>query len=165
MHNNARATRAFCLKIWFVITTETIGHDVCQREHNYDIRLRVRCFGMKYAARVRVAFSMRGRDFFFLQTRIAIPQYFSQSYGAYFKYIVRTCTCAYTYYCKCLRDVNDILRHIKIRAIWLAEMQSSFAEKKNRCAASIHIVAPSNFWPLFEMFIIIIVYIQMLQHN
>ena len=36
---------------------------------------------------------------------------------------------AYTY-CKCLRDVNDILRHIKIRAIWLAEMQSSFAEKK-----------------------------------
>ena len=33
---------------------------------------------------------------------------------------------------KCLRDVNDILRHIKIRAIWLAEMQSSFAEKKNR---------------------------------
>ena len=27
--------------------------------------------------------------FFFLQTRIAIPQYFSQSYGAYFKYIVR----------------------------------------------------------------------------
>ena len=66
---------------------------------------------------------------FFLQTRIAIPQYFSQSYGAYFKYIV--CTCAYTY-CKYLRDVNDILRHIKIRAIWLAEMQSSFAEKKNR---------------------------------
>ena len=45
-----------------------------------------------------------GSDFF-LQTRIAIPQYFSQSYGAYFKYIVRTCTCAYTY-CKCLRDVN-----------------------------------------------------------
>ena len=70
-----------------------------------------------------------GGDFFFLQTRIAIPQYFSQSYGAYFKHIVRTCTCAYTY-CKCLRDVNDILRHIKIRAIWLAEMQSSFAEKK-----------------------------------
>ena len=69
----------------------------------------------------------RGRRFFFLQTRIAIPQYFSQSYGAYFKHIVRTCTCAYTY-CKCLRDV--ILRHIKIRAIWLAEMQSSFAEKK-----------------------------------
>ena len=67
--------------------------------------------------------------FFFLQTRIAISQYFSQSYGAYFKYIVRTCTCAYTY-CKCLRDVNDILRHIKIRAIWLAEMQSSFAENK-----------------------------------
>ena len=71
----------------------------------------------------------RGRRFIFLQTRIAIPQYFSQSYGAYFKHIVRTCTCAYTY-CKCLRDVNDILRHIKIRAIWLAEMQSSFAEKK-----------------------------------
>ena len=71
----------------------------------------------------------RGRRFFFLQTRIAIPQYFSQSYGAYFKHIVCTCTCAYTY-CKCLRDVNDILRHIKIRAIWLAEMQSSFAEKK-----------------------------------
>ena len=64
-----------------------------------------------------------------LVTRIAIPQYFSQSYGAYFKYIVCTCTCAYTY-CKCLRDVNDILRHIKIRAIWLAEMQSSFAEEK-----------------------------------
>ena len=56
----------------------------------------------------------RGRRFFFLQTRIAIPQYFSQSYGAYFKHIARTCTCAYTY-CKCLRDV--ILRHIKIRAI------------------------------------------------
>ena len=55
-----------------------------------------------------------GRRFFFLQTRIAIPQYFSQSYGAYFKHIVRTC--AYTS-CKCLRDVNDILRHIKIRAI------------------------------------------------
>ena len=75
-----------------------------------------------------------GRRFFFLQTRIAIPQYFSQSYGAYFKHIVCTCTCAYTY-CKCLRDVNDILRHIKIRAIWLAEMQSSFAEEKNRARA------------------------------
>ena len=25
------------------------------------------------------------RDYFFLQTRIAIPRYFSQSYGAYFK--------------------------------------------------------------------------------
>ena len=58
----------------------------------------------------------RAAIFFLLQTRIAIPQYFSQSYGAYFKHIVRTCTCAYTY-CKCLRDVNDILRHIKIRAI------------------------------------------------
>ena len=30
----------------------------------------------------------RGRWIFFLQTRIAIPQYFSQSYGAYFKHIV-----------------------------------------------------------------------------
>ena len=73
--------------------------------------------------------SKGGTRFFFLQTRIAIPQYFSQSYGAYIKYIVRTCTCAYTY-CKCLRDVNDILCHIKIRAIWLTEMQSSFAETK-----------------------------------
>ena len=29
---------------------------------------------------------------FFLQTRIAIPRYFSQSYGAYFKYIVHVHT-------------------------------------------------------------------------
>ena len=78
-----------------------------------------------------------GLRFFFLQTRIAIPQYFSQSYGAYFKYIVRTCTCAYTY-CKCLRDVNDILRHIKIRATWLAEMQSLFAEKKSLPDCHVH---------------------------
>ena len=37
-----------------------------------------------------------GGDFFFCKRRIAIPQYFSQSYGAYFKHIVCTCTCAYT---------------------------------------------------------------------
>ena len=30
----------------------------------------------------------QGAIFFFLQTRIAIPRYFSQSYGAYFKYII-----------------------------------------------------------------------------
>ena len=60
---------------------------------------------------------------FFLQTRIAIPRYFSQSYGAYFKYIYMYMyiSCTYTY-CKCLRDVHDILRHLKIRAIWLAEI-------------------------------------------
>ena len=61
----------------------------------------------------------RPRAIFFLQTRIAIPRYFSQSYGAYFKYIVHVHVHKY---CKCLRDVNYILRHLKIRAIWLAEI-------------------------------------------
>ena len=55
--------------------------------------------------------------FSFPQTRIAIPRYLSQSYGAYLKYIVHVHdVCTYTY-CKCLRDVNDILCHLKIRAI------------------------------------------------
>ena len=36
-------------------------------------------------------------EFFFCKRGLPSPQYFSQSYGAYFKYIVRTCTCAYTY--------------------------------------------------------------------
>ena len=93
------------------------------------MRVQVRHVTDRWLAVASACLAGRGRRFFFLQTRIAIPQYFSQSYGAYFKHIVRTCTCAYTY-CKYLRDVNDILRHIKIRAIWLAEMQSSFAEKK-----------------------------------
>ena len=35
-----------------------------------------------------IEFSTAGSRFFFLQTRIAIPRYFSQSYGAYFNYIV-----------------------------------------------------------------------------
>ena len=34
-------------------------------------------------------------------------------------------------YCRCLRDVNDILRHIKIRAIWLADA-ILVCRKKNR---------------------------------
>ena len=44
---------------------------------------------------------MPGGDFFFLQTRIAIPRYFSQSCGAYFKYIVHVHV-----------HVHDILRVI-----------------------------------------------------
>ena len=36
--------------------------------------------------------------FFFLQTRIAIPRYFSQSYGAYFKYNVHVCAMLMTSY-------------------------------------------------------------------
>ena len=95
------------------------------------LRVQVRHVTDRWLAVALACLAGRGRRFLFLQTRIAIPQYFSQSYGAYFKHIVRTCTCTCAYtYCKCLRDVNDILRHIKIRAIWLAEMQSSFAEKK-----------------------------------
>ena len=42
-----------------------------------------RCNSRSYNSR-----TLAGRDFFFLQTRIAIPRYFSQSYGSYFKYIV-----------------------------------------------------------------------------
>ena len=37
--------------------------------------------------KTRLPVISRGR-FFFLQSRIAIPRYFSQLYGAYFKYIV-----------------------------------------------------------------------------
>ena len=71
------------------------------------------------------------------------------------------CTCTYTY-CKCLRDVNDILRHIKIRAIWLAEMQSSFAEKK---IASGLTCRRSTIWAITSPVLAVSIFCQYLWQN
>ena len=57
------------------------------------------------------AATLLGKTCLYLQTRIAIPRYFSQSYGAYFKmtwdiiniaqtFTVRVCTCTCTMYLK-----------------------------------------------------------------
>ena len=54
-----------------------------------------------------------GPQIFFLQTRIAIPRYFSQSNGAYFKYIVHVHTRTVNVCAMLMID----LRVLKIRAI------------------------------------------------
>ena len=99
------------------------------------MRVQVRHVTDRWLAVASACLAGRGRRFFFLQTRIAIPQYFSQSYGRVFLSTSYVHVHVHTRTVECLRDVNDILRHIKIRAIWLAEMQSSLAEKKNRARA------------------------------
>ena len=71
---------------------------------------------------------------FFLQTRIAIPRYFSQSYGAYFKYIIHVHVHVHTRtvnVCAMLMISYVILKYAPYD--WLK--CNPRLQKKNRCRA------------------------------
>ena len=83
--------------------------------------------------------------FFFLQTRIAIPRYFSQSYGAYFKYIIHVHVHVHTRtvnVCAMLMISYVILKYAPYD--WL-KCNPRLQKKKNRCPFSmVCIVAQNN---------------------
>ena len=81
----------------------------------------------------------RGRRFFFLQTRIAIPQYFSQSYGAYFKHIGRTVHTRTVNVCAMLMISYVILKYAPYD--WL-KCNPRLQKKKSRAGAGpLHVVS------------------------